>query len=525
MLQQTKYRNAEAVTIALLRALGAAATPKAIKAEVFRHPGFPTLESLCEILPAFQIRATIERVSHDEITHINTPFIVQTHYEGLILVTGIKDNHVYTENGNGRKKLPLADFINQGDGTILTTSPMLLNSGPARKTGIPPEWAIPAGLTGLGVLFIAGVLFATPFLSTLNIYIVALALLKTAGLAITILLLIQTLDHQNALVSRLCSMGRNSDCSSVLNSKAAKITSWLGWSEVGFFYFAGTWLALVTRSSSGGIWQVLMYMNFLCLPYTFWSIYYQFRIARKWCVLCCSVQAIFWLEFAVFVLTANRHIYPIINLGFIIGLLTPVLSWIVFKQTWLNLKQKKALELQLHFTKFNIEAFKQIIRQQPDYPGHDPACSIVLGNPEPSTTITFVTNPYCGACITAHQQLTNLLSFNKSLQARIIFVPDQGGQQQILPVSTHFISLYLQGGAPLVASALHSWYQPGQSLSFEKWAEMYPVAISTEAEQAVIRQREWCQANNIKATPTILINGHLLPEYYQLADLKYLLNR
>lgn len=525
VLQQTQYRNAEAVTIALLRKSGAAAGTQAIKAEVFRHPDFPAMESLCEILPAFQFKATIERISRDEIAYVKTPFIIQTFYDGLVLVAKIEGNWVYAENENGRKKLPLHDFTNQVDGTILTASSMLLSVGKGSKPHFPAEWAIPIGLAGLAILFITGLLSGTQFLTTINIHIVALALLKTAGLAAGILLLTQTLDHQNALISRLCAVGRNGDCSSILNSKAAKITSWLSWSEVGFFYFAGTWLALLTGSSPAGIWQTLMYLNMVCLPYTFWSIWYQFKIARKWCVLCCSVQAILWMEFVVFMLNADWHIKPVVNAALIISLLLPVFSWMIFKQVWLNLKQKKSFELQLHFTKFNVEAFKQIIHQQPVYPEPDPGYSIVLGNPEPSGVITMVTNPYCGACVAAHQQLTNLLSFNRDLQARIIFVPDQDGHDQILPVSRHFMSLHQQGGSRLVTPAMHSWYQAEKTVKFEEWGLKYPAEISQEAVLAVENQRDWCLANNIKATPTILLNGHLLPGYYQLADLKYLLNR
>ncbi|MEZ4900630.1 MAG: hypothetical protein R2822_02145 [Spirosomataceae bacterium] len=32
------------------------------------------------------------------------------------------------------------------------------------------------------------------------------------------------------------------DCNHILTSPAAKITPWLGWSEVGFFYFMGGWI-------------------------------------------------------------------------------------------------------------------------------------------------------------------------------------------------------------------------------------------------------------------------------------------
>lgn len=37
--------------------------------------------------------------------------------------------------------------------------------------------------------------------------------------------------------------------------------------------------------------------NLICLPFSFWSIWYQKFRAKAWCTLCLSVQAILWLLF------------------------------------------------------------------------------------------------------------------------------------------------------------------------------------------------------------------------------------
>ena len=37
-------------------------------------------------------------------------------------------------------------------------------------------------------------------------------------------------------------------------------------------------------------------------------------------------------------------------------------------------------------------------------------------------------------------------------------------------------------------------------------------------------QNEWVKRNTISFTPTILINGYLLPEEYELKDMSYLIN-
>ena len=43
--------------------------------------------------------------------------------------------------------------------------------------------------------------------------------------------------------------------------------------------------------------RYLALCNVCCLPFTFWSIWYQRFRAHKWCTLCVSVQATLWLLF------------------------------------------------------------------------------------------------------------------------------------------------------------------------------------------------------------------------------------
>ena len=80
----------------------------------------------------------------------------------------------------------------------------------------------------------------------------------------------------------------------MLETKASSFFGIFSWSEVGFTYFSVSLLALLIFP------QWICYLaacNILCLPFTFWSIWYQKFRARNWCTLCVSVQATLWLLF------------------------------------------------------------------------------------------------------------------------------------------------------------------------------------------------------------------------------------
>jgi Vitamin K epoxide reductase family len=132
-----------------------------------------------------------------------------------------------------------------------------------------------------------------------NLPAVLLLVFKTVGLVTTVLLLVQHVDAGNPLIRKLCGNNGKRNCNALLSSMAARLSTWLSWAEVGFFYFAGTLLVLLFNSGENAIMQVLVLLNLLCLPYTFYSVYYQWR-AKQWCLFCCIVQALLWLEFAAF---------------------------------------------------------------------------------------------------------------------------------------------------------------------------------------------------------------------------------
>ena len=48
----------------------------------------------------------------------------------------------------------------------------------------------------------------------------------------------------------------------------------------------------------------------------------------------------------------------------------------------------------------------------------------------------------------------------------------------------------------------------------------YPISDRIN-DEALKKQKEWCELTDIDATPTIFINGRKLTEPYQTEDIKY----
>ncbi len=101
----------------------------------------------------------------------------------------------------------------------------------------------------------------------------ALLLIKLTGCIITGLLLRFEIDKSNPLLKQFCTAGKNTNCSAVLNSKSAKLFNFISWSEIGFFYFAGSFIFLllspVTLSLPKGHLSTLAWLNLSLYPTPF----------------------------------------------------------------------------------------------------------------------------------------------------------------------------------------------------------------------------------------------------------------
>ena len=351
---------------------------------------------------------------------------------------------------------------------------------------------------------------------------------KSIGLITSILLLIQSIDSNNPIVQVLCKSVGKSNCNAILSSKAAKVFEGLTWSEVGFYYFTGTWLLLLFGGGTDFNWQTLAILNFISLPYTVYSIYYQARVAKQWCVLCCTIQALLWLEFiplALYVYKSQRFTFgeswgEVITL--FICLLLPIIIWQFLKPLFLKQQQLRPLKNQLRKFKYNIELFNKLLTEQPKYSQPNEDWSIVIGNPEAINIITMVTNPYCPPCAKTHKLLHEMLERRLNIQARIVFTAKNNDYDLRTPVSRHMMALNKNTTKTNITQALYDWYEQKQK-NYETWAKVYPADLNEIEYLQLERQKEWCKMAEITATPTMLLNGYRLPDLYQLSDLKYML--
>lgn len=262
-------------------------------------------------------------------------------------------------------------------------------------------------------------------------------------------------------------------------------------------------------------------MALLALPYTVFSVYYQGLVLRQWCTLCLGVQGVLLAEGILAIMqpvvlpTTWQPYFVLVGV-----FLVPTLLWVIIKPLMLTAVKSRQEHDELMRLKRNPDLFRALLLQQPQMPPVPTDLHpIVLGNPEAEHTITMVTNPYCGPCARTHSELERLLGQNHHVKANIIFTGGSANSPA-LNMAIHTLALAEANKVP----ALTDWYKQGEK-NFDALAEKYPLVSDTAKGQAIAhRHSEWCRLADIEFTPTLFVDGYLLPEPYRLDGLRWQVN-
>ena len=237
------------------------------------HPHKYNLFGLSSMLKDYGIENVGIKISDkNEIRSIDIPFIAHTGNDFAVVETIEKDNIRFIE-GNKRIKIPLDEFLKIWTGYALIAEPCKTSKEPGYEGHFRKE--IFRKLQKISILFFVFFLFAFAFISNKSyLYsgVVLLMIINAVGIYISYLLILKQLHIQSNYADRLCSLFKYNDCNNILESDAAKLFGVIGWSEVGLGYFISNAVILLFLPF---FVSSLLIINILCLPYSFWSIWYQ----------------------------------------------------------------------------------------------------------------------------------------------------------------------------------------------------------------------------------------------------------
>lgn len=255
---------------------------------------FHTLFGLTKVLEKYGVRSEgYSLKDKKELAALMPPFLARTD-GGLVIVTSVgPDNVTYLTQGVA-ESMPLGEFEKVWNGSVLLSYPS--------PDAAEPDYHLHARLEFFSrskkwvllvcMLFLFGWFFAVNGLYR-DISLWWVAAVDIFGLYISSLLVQKSANIKSAATDKVCGAIQEGGCDKVLATDASKFFGLFGWSEVGLAYFSVSLLTLLFFPSAI---PALALCNICCLPFSFWSVWYQKYRAKAWCTLCLITQACLWLS-------------------------------------------------------------------------------------------------------------------------------------------------------------------------------------------------------------------------------------
>jgi protein-disulfide isomerase/uncharacterized membrane protein len=518
-----------AVTQQLLHSLQIPFSFTGVKEAVKQHPDYPSIAAVHDVLTQYKTENIVLQVDKEKLQAIPVPFIAHLvrNPSGFVTVTNITGTEVtYLQPTSLAKGVTITtnEFLDKWSAVTLLAEKNErsgeTNLDLNRKTDRINRYRLPLLFLLCTVVLITAII---PFGNAISSIVIPL-LLKLAGVVVCSLLLWYEIDRNNPFLQKVCNSTKATNCNAVLQSNAAKLFGVISWSEIGYFYFAGGLLFVMLKSK--GSLALLAWLNLIALPYTIFSVLYQWRVSKQWCPLCLAVQglllleAIFFISFGHLQQLAVAEIVP----AFVLAFLVPVTIWYFVKPLLKKNKEAEEYKNRFYRIKNDSRIFEALLEKQKQITIAADGLGIRLGNPDATHTIVKVCNPYCGPCANAHPDMHRLLHDNPNLAVQIIFTPAADEKDYRNKPVKHLLAVAEKKDEQLTELALDTWYMADKK-DYDLFAAKFPMnGELKQQDEKVEAMYQWCNEMKIEFTPTFFVNGHQLPENYNIRDLNNFLS-
>jgi uncharacterized membrane protein/protein-disulfide isomerase len=485
------------------------------------HPNFPSLYSIIDTFTFLEIENIAVNVGKEEFENLPKNFI-------SVVDSDTGKETVLTEKLNNKLRI---EFSNGYKKTIAETEFLIIWTG---IVVVIEENEISGQLSFSGKSnLIIGTLFPfSLFLVFLNnseylISSVLYYLLAVMGFITSIFLIREEIGIHNESISKICNVTQKTSCKAILSSKGAKIFRDVSLSDISIIYFLSiTFLSLFSAFKNGFIFYAGLAL--FSIPVLVYSVYYQYFVLKKWCVLCLGIVTILLFHLTLILSFWTRYenaFNPITAISFVLILGLLILAWLKFKALFIkNIELKKGEIEYNQFKRKNI-VFNAMLNdsQEVDMDNIQELKTVFIGRNDAPVIVYALLSASCGHCHLAYENITKLIEKNPDeIKAILIFnvniKNENNPNNKVYQQVAHY---YFNNETEKAEEALKDWHI--KKLNLEKWASKWGSTDDAFSEEIIQEQYNWCHNNGLLFAPAIIINGNVLPKEYQVNELNYFL--
>lgn len=475
------------------------------------HPNYPSLFALTDSLNLVNVDNIAARVDKSEFENLPDLFLAMIDNE-LFLVKKQGDKISLMDDKKQSSVITKEEFVFKWDGIIVGI-----------EEGIKEDAYSSSFYNNLIIsgLLLFGVFLFKQFLdSNFNSISNVVFFLNLVGVILGVLIINDKYYGANSyIVSKLCSQGESMSCDDVINSKFAQINKWLEFSDLPIIYFSS---AIISMLFAPSVYQDIIMMSVFVVPVVFYSLWLQKVKINKWCPLCLLVGSVLVVTSLLTLILSyqfnwNNWYVLLVSFSLFLGL------WVTFKNQLLEKKNFQTENFSLRKFKRNPDLFLKLITPVSLNTSLLTFNKLIIGSEEAPVTLTLILSPSCPHCHTAYEKAIYLFQkFKENLKVEVLYnVNPENVLNEYRTVALVLLQLNRENTSYSL-EALDDWHN--KQMNLKDWKNKWERDVDPTVINDLEEQYNWCQENNFNYTPVRLINQNLLPNEYDIEDLKYFIN-
>jgi uncharacterized membrane protein len=478
------------------------------------HPDYPSVFAITDTLDALAIDNMAVQLPKDQFDQLPA-FFLAIYKDDLALISK-KGALIAIETEKGKKHhLSVVEFVKGWSGVIIAIEPNA--PGVKEKKPLNIKWL--QYILPVILLLILSLIF--------NHYSVSsriLLFISFTGILVSIFIIQEKLGVNNELVSRYCNINPGASCNAVIQSGGTIINKWISFSDLPLLFFSVNALGLLLQPAySANITGLLSVAALPVIAYSLWL--QQFRV-QKWCMLCLVVSGLICIQAVVFVFAELpfKNIASFNLFYYLFAVIFIAAAWLAIKPVIESSITNKASVKKLMKFKRNYALYKYLSKEIPFPKEFIDLEGLRFGKKKAGVTLTVIVSPACGFCHDAIEAAFELVKqYPGKISLNVLFNLNPGNNDNPFKVVAERL-LAINNSDPLLANeALSDWHinKTGLAAWTAKWqagsAGMY-------VKQQLQQQYDWCLANGFNYSPVKIVNSKLMPDEYEIDELKYFLN-
>ena len=483
------------------------------------HPEFPEITALVEILELHGIDCFLAKVPEELLDDLPETFVTLIYDDGIpftvILDKTDENNCRITFFDNKIKQFSKEEFIKIWSGLILSIEENTQEYSSTRNPFNYEKLLKKSCLVFTISLFL--LVSYTYKVFTFSSFI--LFIINLMGVFFSFYALKISLGFNNASLNRFCSSIKDGNCNQVITSKKSFILKNVSLSDLSFVFYVSSLITSFLSSYYPGI----LLLNYTLVPITTlfvgYTIFYQYQVLQKWCLICLSIALITFLQNLVLTINFQLIYNPEEILGAIFIFSMISLIWLYIRDSF-----QKLSDLRLH--KYHVTP----VYKDPEVFGHFYEKEEVIQTDDFNSlgllrlsnnahkNITFVLSLNCEYCKYEYEKIKKLhYYFENKLGLNLIFSfkPEEISAGTLDMVNRFY---ELNQDTKLLLNSLDDFLI--KRYSEKSWLKKWG-SPSSNFDDVFANNISILEKYEILDSPEVLINARRSPKAYKIEDLKY----